>query len=278
MGKEGSALTHTRHHIAFTLIELLVVIAIIAVLISLLMPALNRAKRNAKVIKCSSHIKSYVLGLNVFATEDRQGQYPTHDSSSWNSAMTIWQGGYSAYSHYGTLESYMNMYVGTILGGNEGILYCPMENYHYNPVYRPDIYVGGTDPRWPKIWYDSRFGGVYMGGYLRFANLSNADFANSGNTHTDGPPTMPGSSQDAILADNANTSPWQPEFRSPHMPWALVNYAEALGQVRENNVGYSDGHVESHGGSLFYNSQGYLVWPGAHTVLRAFGYPEWYIY
>jgi len=42
---------------AFTLIELLVVIAIIAVLMSILMPALNRVREQGKRAVCMSHLK-----------------------------------------------------------------------------------------------------------------------------------------------------------------------------------------------------------------------------
>ena len=54
---------------AFTLIELLVVIAIIALLLSILIPALSTVKDHAKKIGCSANLRSLATAAIVYADE-----------------------------------------------------------------------------------------------------------------------------------------------------------------------------------------------------------------
>lgn len=64
-------MSRSRTHRAFTLVELLVVIGIIAMLISLLLPALKRARMSAQRVQCMSNIRQVGLGVQSYMIANR---------------------------------------------------------------------------------------------------------------------------------------------------------------------------------------------------------------
>ncbi len=81
----------------FTLIELLVVVAIIAILMSLLMPALRNAREAAKTVKCAANMKSISMGLILYCTESNDSG-PT--CSNIYDADGVYQTGYTLSDSY----------------------------------------------------------------------------------------------------------------------------------------------------------------------------------
>lgn len=126
----------------FTLIELLVVIAIIALLLSILMPGLQKSKDAAKKVMCQANLHQQYLAFNMYQMENK-GYYPTWrdpsgqttDQSCAVSTYYMW-GGIQG-SKYAMGAKMLNPYIGSKTGewvsvtnkeAHLKIFRCPSDN------------------------------------------------------------------------------------------------------------------------------------------------------
>lgn len=117
--------TKVRTH-AFSLIELLVVMAIIAVLASLLLPALTQAKARAQRIQCTSHLHQLGIAFQAFA-HDHNSQFPMQVPAQQGGTLEFVRSGYRisgpfffSFRHFQALSNE--------LGQATRVLVCPSDD------------------------------------------------------------------------------------------------------------------------------------------------------
>jgi prepilin-type N-terminal cleavage/methylation domain-containing protein/prepilin-type processing-associated H-X9-DG protein len=214
---------------AFTLIELLVVIAIIAILASLLLPSLARAKEAGKKTSCLSNVRQIGIAYQSYLAE-HEDRFPANVTERTAPAGTPdTPDARAPYSYRQFLQAYT--------GGSTNVFKCPNG--------RP-----WDDPQ-PGAWFNTDYGNNHNEANLPGASqqawfLAHPDF---GFNETVRASSLPRACDLIVLGDAGRSDNTASRGGMYPQPWAfdISSQARMLGRHPKGyaNITYADGHAAS---------------------------------
>lgn len=219
----------------FTLIELLVVISIIALLVAILMPALNKAKQAALKVTCLANIKSLSQAWLIYATENEDqivsgqvghGSYPIKDND-WVHPAII-----SSNPEY---RADMDSYDREAEGLKQGALYKYLET--------PDVFNCPSDKTWRD--YVGKTIGQQQSPFRSYAMSDAMNGGWVGNYQYKKMTEIKTPSEKLVFLEEeekngANWGSWILSAPSQFRWWDPIS----IWHGRSTNIGFADGHSE----------------------------------
>ncbi len=216
---------------AFTLIELLVVIAIIAILASMLLPSLAKAKTKAQGIKCLSNGRQMTLAWRLYLDNNQDVVPQSYGPNAWVQGSLDFNGGNR--SNWDLNQDIRKSLLWPYCGNAAGIWKCPADNSTVK-------YSGSVYPRVRSVsmnaWFDSTDVDSFGSGFRIYKKLTDV--------------TDPGPVNTWIFLDEREDSMNDGEFvvgmtGYPDNPrdWKIVDYPACY---HNGAAGFSfvDGHSE----------------------------------
>jgi len=138
---------------AFTLVELLVVIGIIAIMISVLLPVLGRARQSAESVQCMSNLRQIGQAAVMYANENK-GSFPQPCSGGTITVGTPPQTISNSDSFYRFSMS-QAAEMSRLLKGNTKVWYCPSNKFNPPPGQPEILETDFYPPYYGKLWVGS---------------------------------------------------------------------------------------------------------------------------